>query len=85
MLVTVLAGVMIVGLIVLISLIVISFRRDPVPVAPKLPAAITLPEGTLIDTVTAGPGWYMVITKDGRALVYTADGALHSESRLSLP
>lgn len=85
MLVTVLAGVMIVGLIILIALIVISFRREPVPVAPKLPAAITLPEALTPQAITAGPGWYIVISDDGRALVYTTDGTLHSESTLKLP
>ena len=83
-LVTVLAGVMIVGLLVLIVLIVIRFRHDSASF-PALPAAITLPDGVSVQSMTAGPGWYMIVTTDGRALVYGTDGALVSESQLTLP
>ena len=83
-LVTVLAGVMIVGLLVLISLIVISFRADQ-PQFPTLPDTITLPKDARPMSVTGGTGWFLVVTEDGRALVYTAGGTLKSETRLSLP
>lgn len=84
-LVTVLAGVMIVGLLVLIVLIVIRFRHDSGTTFPALPAAITLPDDATPQAITAGPGWYLVVTTDGRALVYGTDGAPVSESRLTLP
>ena len=83
-LVTVLAGVMIVGLLVLILLIVIRFREDGTTL-PALPDAITLPEGATAQAITAGPGWYMVVTDDARALVYTADGGLTGTTQLPLP
>ena len=82
---TVLAGVMIVGLIVLISLLVIRFRTPPLAPAPTLPATITLPEGVRPEAVTAGRGWYLIVTDDGRALVYGADGTPVSESQITLP
>jgi hypothetical protein len=85
-LVSVLAGVMIVGLLVLIVLIVIRFREDPVStVFPDLPAAITLPEGVEVQAVTAGKGWYMIVTETGRALVYSPDGTEVSDTQLVLP
>ncbi|GGE26585.1 hypothetical protein GCM10011360_13680 [Primorskyibacter flagellatus] len=84
-LVTVLAGVMILGLLVLIVLIVIRFRTPPLPAFPALPAAIALPDGADAQAVTAGPGWYLVVTQDGRALVYASDGKLVSDTALDLP
>ena len=85
MLVTVLAGVMIVGLLVLITLIVIRFRTPPAAAVPTLPATITLPEGVTPQAITAGPGWFLIVTQDGRALVYENDGTAVSESVLTLP
>jgi hypothetical protein len=84
-LVTVLAGVMILGLLVLITLIVIRFRTPPAAPVPTLPAAITLPEGAMPQAVTAGQGWFLVVTEDGRALIYDASGAPVSETTLTLP
>ena len=84
-LVSVLAGVMILGLLVLITLIVIRFRTPPVAALPTLPAAITLPEGATVQAVTAGQGCFLVVTQDGRALVFKEDGTPVSETALSLP
>jgi len=75
---------MILGLLVLIVLIVIRFREEPRPL-PELPAQITLPEGVTAQAITAGPGWFMIVTDDGLALIYGTDGSLVSESRLTLP
>ena len=85
MLVSALAGVMILGLLVLITLIVIRFRTPPAPALPTLPAEITLPDGEQAQAITAGPGWYLIVTTDGQALVYTPDGVLQSETPLTLP
>ncbi len=76
---------MILGLLVLITLIVIRFRTPPAAAVPTLPAAITLPEGAVPQAITAGPGWFLIVTQDGRALVYGPDGAQVSESTLTLP
>lgn len=85
-LVTVLAGVMIVGLLVLIVLIVIRFREDrTAPALPALPEAIALPADARPLAVTAGPGWYLIVTEDHRALVFSPDGTRISETALTLP
>ena len=72
-LVTVLAGVMIAGLLVLIVLIVISFRSQ----GPTLPETITLPDGLSPTAFTAGTGWYAVVTDTDEILIYAKDGTLH--------
>ncbi len=75
---------MILGLLVLIVLIVIRFRADPTPL-PSLPPQITLPADITVQAITAGPGWFMIVTTDGQALVYGTDGNLVSENKLTLP
>lgn len=75
---------MILGLLVLIVLIVIRFRTDPTPL-PALPPQITLPADVTPQAITAGPGWFMIVTDTGLALIYGADGILVSESQLTLP
>jgi hypothetical protein len=70
---------------VLITLIVIRFRTPPAPALPTLPAEIALPDGTQPQAITAGPGWYLIVTTDGQVLVYTPDGALRSQGQLDLP
>ncbi len=69
-LVSALAITMIVGLIVLIALFVKRFPQAPV----AFPARIALPEGAQAGAITRGPGWLLVVTTDGRALVYSPDG-----------
>lgn len=73
LLVTTLTGVMIVGVVVVVYLLVTRLGdRGPV-----LPDSITLPDGSTPLAVTAGPGWYAVVTDDGTILVYDAtSGAL---------
>lgn len=73
-LVTVLAGTMILGLITIVTLLVI---RLPGSAAPSLPASITLPEGAQVDAVTLGRGWVAVVTGGDTILLYDAEtGAL---------
>ena len=67
-LVTVLAGVMIVGLVTIVALLVIRFST--VPTAPSLPDTITLPDGAKAQAVTMAAGWYAVVTTDGRILIF---------------
>lgn len=70
-LVTVLAGVMIVGLVAVIYLLVIRLSAD----VPPLPAQIVLPEGVKAQAFTQGEGWYAVVTEDDRILIFARDGA----------
>lgn len=74
-LVTGLTAVMIVGLVVVVGLIVIRFSQDRD--GPPLPATLELPDGAKALAVTAGDGWYAVVTQDNRILIFDAlTGAL---------
>lgn len=80
LLVTVLTAVMIVGLLVVVTLLV---QRLRVP-AVAAPEALALPEGAVPQAVTRGPGWWAVVTTDGRILIFGADGALRDEVAVEL-
>ncbi len=76
LLVSVLAGTMILGLITIIALIVIRFPAAMAP-RPALPEAVTLPEGVRAEAVTFGRGWIAVVTDGDEILVLDAGtGAL---------
>lgn len=65
-LVTVLTGVMIAGVILIITLLVIRFRDT----GPQLPEDLTLPAGVTAQAVTFGTGWVAVVTQDNRILIF---------------
>jgi Family of unknown function (DUF6476) len=65
-LVTVLTAVMIGGLLVIVALFVIRFSSSP----PTLPDVITLPDGVKAESFTVGRGWYGVVTRDNRILIF---------------
>ncbi len=75
-LVTVLTATMILGVLAIVVLLVIRLNAVPGPV---LPEAVRLPAGARAVAVTAGEGWYAVVTEDQRILVYGADGTLRQE------
>ena len=66
LLVTVLTGVMIVGVVVVIFLLVTRFTSQP----PALPDRITLPDGATASAFTQGDQWFAVVTDDNRILIY---------------
>ena len=70
-----LAGVMIVGFLVIVGLLVT--RLWPVPVVPAplpvLPASIELPDGVRPEAVTFGQGWIAVVAGD-ELLVFSPEG-----------
>mgnify|MGYP002620677306 CR=1 FL=1 len=68
LLVTSLAGVMIVGLVTIVALLVIRFGAAPAPLA--LPDNITLPDGARMQAVTLAPDWVAVVTDEGEILLY---------------
>ncbi|MBE3639844.1 DUF6476 family protein [Mangrovicoccus algicola] len=82
-LVTVLTGVMILGVITIAGLLVMRLSRDRQQIA--LPAELALPKGAEAAAITAGPGWYAVVTRDSRILIYAPDGTLRQELEVSLP
>lgn len=71
-LVTALTVTMIAGFIVLVTVVVMRFNADPSAVT--WPETLALPEGTQAEAVTRGPDYLLVVTTDGRALVYAPDG-----------
>ena len=75
-LVTVLTLTMIAGIGVIAALLIIRLSG---PQSPTLPDQLTLPAGVEAQAITAGPGWYAVVTTGGRILIYGQDGALRRE------
>lgn len=68
---------MILGVITVVGLLVTRMPDGNVPV---LPETLVLPDGARAQAVTAGPGWWAVVTEDGRILIFDrATGALRQE------
>lgn len=80
-LVTVLTGVMIVGVVLIIALLVIRLNAAP---APTLPASITLPDGSTPVAFTQTAHWYAVVTEDQEILIYGLDGQLRDTLTVTL-
>lgn len=59
-LVTALAGTMIIGLITIVALFVIRLPKAPEP-RPALPATLRMPAGLTAEAVTMGRGWVGVV------------------------
>ncbi len=80
-LVTILTGVMILGVVVIISLLVTRLTQSPTSIA--LPDQITLPDGQTATAYTRGSDWYAVVTtsEDGETIViYDIDsGAIRQQ------
>ena len=72
LLVTVLAGVMILGLVAIVTLLVIRLQT-PSPL-PELPSQITLPAGAHPEAVTFARGYTVVVSDQGDVLVFDAAG-----------
>jgi hypothetical protein len=77
-LVTILTAVMIVGIVALVVLMARGLGQISGPSAPlpALPDTLELPEGASVQAVTAGPGWWAVVTEAGDILLFDAGGAL---------
>jgi hypothetical protein len=67
-LVTVLTVVMILGLMTVIGLMIAKLGGGGV----ALPSEIALPDGAKASAITAGEGWYAVVTTGGEILIYSA-------------
>lgn len=88
LLVTALAVTMIAGLITIVALLVIRLPaqgRAQAPELPALPAAITLPEGVAALSVSFAEGRVVVLGQGGEVLLYSPEGALLGQTRLSAP
>lgn len=83
--VTALTGVMIVGIVAIVVLLALRLQRTDGAHLPPLPATIALPQGIMARAVTAGPGWYAVVTDDDRILIYdAASGALRRDITIDM-
>ncbi len=69
-LVTLLTGVMILGLLTIVALLVIRLGPAPRPPLPVLPEDIVLPEGVTMQALTIARDWVVVVTDDGELLLY---------------
>ncbi|NBE06308.1 DUF6476 family protein [Paragemmobacter ruber] len=79
-LVIVLMLTMIGGVIAIVGLLV---TRMPDGRAVVLPETLTLPEGVRAEAVTVGRDFLLVVTGDGRVLVYGRDGTFRQEIALT--
>ena len=80
-LVIVLTATMIAGIVAMVALLYIRLPGGATPPAPAvpplaLPPTVALPDGAVPQAVTAGPGWWAVVTEAGDILLYDRDGAL---------
>jgi len=75
-LVTTLAGVMILGLVTIVALLVIRLTATPEPAPLALPATITLPEGSRAQAVTLAPDAVIVLSETEILFFDRTTGAL---------
>lgn len=79
-LVTVLTATMIAGMVALIALLYLRLPSGATATDATLPLSLpedlALPEGAVVQAVTAGPTWWAVVTQEGEILFYGADGRL---------
>lgn len=70
-----LAGVMIVGLVIIVALLVTRLRPMPPepPALPVLPDTLDLPAGLVPEAVTFGPGWIAVVAGP-EILIFAPEG-----------
>jgi hypothetical protein len=67
-----------------VTVAVALVQRLRVP-AVAVPEALALPGGARPMAVTRGPGWWAVVTRDGRILIFDGSGALADEVAVTLP
>lgn len=72
LLVTTLAGVMIVGLVAIVALLVIRLQQPSA--LPALPPSINLPAGAQPEAVTFARSYTVVVTDQGQVLVFDKAG-----------
>ena len=73
MLVTVLAGAMVLGVTAIAAILWLRLSEPPLP---ALPANLALPAGTAPAAVTFARDWTVVVTDGGEILLFARDGSL---------
>ena len=79
-LVTILTGVMIVGLITVVALLVTRLPGAAI----TLPERLALPPGAEVVAVTQAPSYWIATTTDDRLLVFAPDGSFRREIALEV-
>ncbi len=74
---------MIVGVITVVAVLVTRMPQAFSAAGPRLPDGFALPEGAEAQAVTFGEGWIAVVTTDDRILIFSREGALRQELRLT--
>lgn len=74
-LVTGLALAMGLGMLAVVAVVWARLGAPALP-PPAVPAAITLPDGAVVEAVTFAHDWVVVVLKGGVVLIYDANGAL---------
>lgn len=72
---------MIVGVITVVAVLVTRMPRLT-STLPVLPDQLTLPPGTTAAAVTAGDGWFAVVTTDNRILILDHTGKLRQDIKI---
>jgi Flp pilus assembly protein protease CpaA len=80
-LVIVLTLTMIGGVITVVAVIVTRMPQG-MAAGPVLPDTLTLPPGTTAAAITAGAGWFAVVTTDDRILIFGRNGEMQQEIRV---
>ncbi|MEM7295605.1 MAG: DUF6476 family protein [Pseudomonadota bacterium] len=80
-LVTILTAVMIGGVLLIVLLLAVRLQTP----GPAWPPELALPPGVDVLSISAGPGWYAVITAEARLLIFDSAGDLRSDDPISLP
>ena len=70
LLVTVLAGVMIIGFVIIVCVFVINFRKSPT----LIPATLELPSNVNPIAYTQTKNWYAIVTDDDEILIFDNTG-----------
>lgn len=77
---------MIIGVITIVALLVTRLpdgTATHLATPPLLPDSLTLPGGLVAEAVTAGKGWFAVITTDQQILIFDAKGQLVQQLQIS--
>jgi len=73
-----------IGGVITVVAVVVTRMPQAMAQGPVLPDALILPPGAVAQAVTAGQGWFAVVTTDDRILIFGRDGALRQEIPVAL-
>ncbi|MGL6208422.1 MAG: DUF6476 family protein [Paracoccaceae bacterium] len=68
-----------IGGVITVVAVIVTRMPQAMSRGPVLPAELALPKGATALAVTAGRGWFAVVTTDDRILIFGRDGGLRQE------